>query len=69
MNEAARIEQSARGGQVLASKLLLERLNPEDAAALGLDPTRIAYRALADLEGVSEKAVRDAGALAVADIS
>ena len=69
MNEAARIEQSATGGQVLASKPLLERLAAADASALGLDPVRMGYRALADIDGVSEKAKRDAGAIAVTDIS
>jgi class 3 adenylate cyclase len=68
MNEAARIEQSASGGMVLASKPLLERLDTDDAAALDLDPTRLAYRAVGDIEGVGEKAIRDAGTLAVADI-
>jgi class 3 adenylate cyclase len=69
MNEAARIEQSTLGGQVLASKALLERLDRADAAALNLDPTTITYTALAELEGVSEKTARDAGTVAVADIS
>jgi len=69
MNEAARIEQSAKGGQVLASKTLLERLDEADASALGLDPTRIAYRALGELAGVGEKATRDAGAVAITDIA
>jgi class 3 adenylate cyclase len=69
VNEAARIEQSADPGQVLASKPLLERLNDEDAAALGIDPERVAYRTLSDLPGVDEKATRDAGALPVADVS
>jgi class 3 adenylate cyclase len=69
MNEAARIEQSAKGGQVLASKVLLERLSEEDASALDIDPARIAYRTLYEVEGVSEKASRDAGAIAVADLA
>ena len=69
MNEAARIEESIQGGQVLASKALLERLDRADAAALNLDPTTITYTALAELEGVSDKAARDAGTVAVADIS
>jgi len=68
MNEAARIEQAARGDQVLASKPLLERLGEDDASAISLDPTRVAYRALAEIEGVSEKAKRDAGSIAVADV-
>jgi class 3 adenylate cyclase len=69
MNEAARIEESAPGGQVLASKALLERLDRADAVALNLDPTTITYTALAELEGVSDKTARDAGTVAVADIS
>ena len=68
MNEAARIEQSAEGGQVLASKSLIERLAEHDASALGLDTTRVAYRVLGDLEGVSEKTKRDAGSIAVTDV-
>jgi class 3 adenylate cyclase len=69
MNEAARVEQSAQGGQVLASKPLIERIDEDDASALSLDPARVSYRALADIEGVSEKAKREAGSLAVADVS
>lgn len=68
MNEAARIEQCAAGGQVLASKGLVERLDEQDVAALGLDPSRVVYRAIADIEGVDEKARRDAGSVAVADL-
>jgi class 3 adenylate cyclase len=69
MNEAARIEQSASGGQLLASKPLLERLDEGDATALCVDPARIAYHALGDIKGVSAKAKRDAGSIAVADVS
>ena len=68
MNEAARIEQAAQGEQVLASKPLLERLADDDASGLDLDPQRVTYRALTDIEGVSEKAKRDAGSIAVADV-
>jgi class 3 adenylate cyclase len=68
VNEAARIEQSATGGRVLASKPLLERLSPGDAAELGLDPDRLAYELVADLQGASDKAARDAGSVAVADV-
>lgn len=69
VNEAARIEQSAKGGQVLVSKPLLERLNADDASGLDLDATRVAYKPVAELEGASDKAARDAGSIAVADIS
>ena len=41
VNEGARIEACATGGRVLASKALIERLDPEDAAALVLDPDHI----------------------------
>ena len=68
MNEAARIEESAEGGQALASKPLIELLAKDDASTLSLDPARVSYRTLADIEGVSEKAKRDAGSLAVAEV-
>lgn len=69
MNEAARIEQSAAGGQVLASKPLIERLGPDDAGALRLDPARVGYHTVADIDGVSAKAKRDAGSIAVTDLA
>jgi class 3 adenylate cyclase len=68
VNEAARIEACASGGRALASKELIERLEPEDAAALDLDPGRVTYTALADLDTATEKARRDAPAIAVCDV-
>ncbi len=68
VNEAARIEACATGGRALASKALLERLDREDAAALDLDPDRITYASLADLDTATEKARRDAPAIAVCEI-
>jgi class 3 adenylate cyclase len=68
VNECARIQQSARDGQILASKTLIERLSEADAAALGIDAGATSYRALAELPGVDSKAVRDAGALPVCEI-
>jgi class 3 adenylate cyclase len=65
VNECARMEQTAAGGALLASKALIERLDPDDAAAVGIDPSRMAYRALGDLDGADEKAIRDAGLIAV----
>ena len=65
VNEAARIEACASGGLALASKALMERLDPEDAAALKLDPNRITYRPLGELATATEKARRDAPATAV----
>ncbi len=69
VNEAARIQQSARDGAVLASKQVVERLDGEHAAALGLDPDRVSYRTVAELEGATDKAVRDAGGIAVTPIA
>ena len=69
VNEAARIQQSARDGAVLGSKQIVERLEPGDAAAVGLDPDRVAYRTVAELAGATEKAVRDAGGIAVTPIA
>jgi class 3 adenylate cyclase len=67
MNEAARIEQTATGGMILASKMLVERLEPEDAELLGLEPDRLVYRRLSSY-GASDKAARDAGDVAVIEI-
>ena len=64
-NEALRIQQTARGGSTLASKALLERLDADDAGALGIDPARMTYTTLAELPHASDKAIRDAGTIAV----
>ena len=68
MNEAARLESTARGGQILASKELVERLSDDDAGALGIDLDTVTYTPLSQLDGVGEKALRDAGALAAVAI-
>jgi class 3 adenylate cyclase len=68
VNECARIEQTVTGGRVFASKALIEQLSNEHAEELGVDPERLAYKTLAELEGASEKAVRDAGGLPVAEL-
>lgn len=68
VNEAARIEACAGGGLALASKALIERLSPEDARSLDLDPDRVTYTMLADLPGATEKARRDAPAIAVCEV-
>jgi class 3 adenylate cyclase len=68
VNEAARIEACATGGLALASKDLVERLEPDAAAALGLEPDRITYTPLGDLATATEKARRDAPAIAVCEI-
>ncbi len=68
VNEGARIEACAAGGRALASKELLERLDPEDAALLGLDPDHVTYTPLADLPTATEKARRDAPAISVCEV-
>jgi class 3 adenylate cyclase len=68
VNEAARIEACATGGRALASKSLVERLDEDDAAALGIEPGRIGYTILGELPTASEKARRDAPAIAVCEL-
>lgn len=68
VNEAARIEACATGGLALASKTLIERLDEHDAAALGIDPDRAHYDILGELVTASEKARRDAPAIAVCEL-
>jgi class 3 adenylate cyclase len=68
VNEASRIEACATGGRALASKSLIERLDADDADALGLEPGSVTYTTLADVPRAPDKARRDAPAIAVADI-
>ena len=68
MNEGARIEAAATGGAILASKDLVERLDATDAATTGIDPHSIAYTTISELDGASDKAIRDAGTIAVTPI-
>ena len=68
MNECARIEAAAKDGAILASKDLLERLEPNDAQVTNLDPDAITYTLLGELDGVGEKAIRDAGAIPLAAV-
>jgi class 3 adenylate cyclase len=67
MNEAARIENAAHGGIVLASKDAIERLSAQDARSLAVDPDALTYRTVAELT-TNEKAIRDAGSIAVAEL-
>jgi class 3 adenylate cyclase len=69
VNEAARIEACATGGRALASKALIERLDSTDCEALRLDPDRVTYTALADIATATDKARRDAPAIAVCDVA
>jgi class 3 adenylate cyclase len=66
VNEAARIEACASGGRALASKALVERLNRTDAQALEL--THVTYSPLGELPTATDKARRDAPAIAVCDV-
>ena len=68
VNEAARIEACAAGGRALASKPLVERLDPPEAEALGIDPDHLSYTALAELPSATEKARRDAPAISVCEL-
>ena len=65
VNEAARIQESARDGQVLASKSLLEHLSAEDATALDIDPDAVIYETIEELATASSKAKCDAGTVPV----
>lgn len=68
VNETARIEACATGGRALASKALVERLEPDDADFLDLDPDHVTYTPLAELATATEKARRDAPAIAVCEV-
>jgi class 3 adenylate cyclase len=65
VNEAARIEACATGGRALASKALIERLDAADADAVGIDLEQVSYTPLGELPSATEKARRDAPAIAV----
>jgi class 3 adenylate cyclase len=66
VNETARIQQTARDGALLASKHLLELLEPAAAASLGIAKDALLYAPLEQVPGAGPKAVRDAGHIPVA---
>jgi class 3 adenylate cyclase len=68
VNETARIEACATGGRTLASKDLVERLDDDDARALELTPDHVTYTPLGELGSATEKARRDAPAIAVCEV-
>jgi class 3 adenylate cyclase len=68
VNVAARIEQSATGGRLLASEALVSQLDAADGAALGADPARVDYTPIEDVEGVTAKARRDARGIVVCEL-
>ena len=65
VNECSRIQAAARDGQVLASKALLEHLDPEDARSLRVNPDMMLYRTVSEIPGAPEKSIKDAGGLPV----
>jgi class 3 adenylate cyclase len=69
VNEAARIQESARDGSILASKAVLERLEAGDARDLDLCTDRLRYDMLAELGSATDKARRDAGGVAVTRVT
>ena len=68
VNESSRIEACATGGLTLASKPLVERLDDQAAAELGIDRDRLTYTQLSDLATATEKARRDAPAIPVCEL-
>jgi class 3 adenylate cyclase len=68
VNACARIQESARDGQLLASKDLVERLDPEHATDLGIQPEALVYQELGELAGATGKAVRDAATVPVTSL-
>ncbi len=67
VNECARLQQSAHGGQLLASKALLERIKRTDEVAPG-PPDAYRFTPLREVPGATTKAIRDAGDLQVASV-
>jgi class 3 adenylate cyclase len=68
VNECARVQESSRGGAIVATKQLLEQLDPQDADALGIRPDTTVYTPLSEWPTATDKARRDAAALPVAQI-
>ncbi len=64
-----RVQQTARDGEILASKSLIEQLQPDDARQVGIDPDALPYQTIAEVGTAGEKAVRDAGGLPVARLA
>ena len=65
VNECARIQECAEPHQTLASKDLIEKLTPGDAAAAGVDPEKVRYRLATELSNGPDKARRALGAISV----
>jgi class 3 adenylate cyclase len=68
VNECARIQEAASDGEFLVSKHFLEHLPEEAATAAGVNMDAVVYKTVAEMQGVSTKAVRDAGSIPVTRI-
>jgi hypothetical protein len=53
---------------MLASKVLVERLAPDDSSLLEIEPDLLRYRMVEELPGATDKAVRDAGGIPVTNL-
>jgi class 3 adenylate cyclase len=69
VNECARIQECARGGSILASKQVMELLEPEDVGTAGLDLSELRYESLAGMSAATDKTRRDAATVAVTAIA
>ena len=69
VNECARIQETASGGVMLASKHFLEHLSERAVSEVALDLDTVVYTPIADVDGASEKAVRDAGSIPITRIN
>jgi class 3 adenylate cyclase len=69
VNECARIEEAARGGCLLASKQITEQLSAADAASVGVDLDALLYKPVGEMDGVSAKAIQDAGLIPVTKLA
>lgn len=65
VNECARLQETARDGAILASKSFMEILSDDMCRDLELDGDGIVYQPLGAHDTATEKALRDAGTIAV----
>lgn len=68
VNEAARIQEAARGGEVLLSRSLVNQLTLDDARQLGLGPSGDSYELIEDRGRTTPKVRRDVGKIPVIDV-
>ncbi|MFN2595293.1 MAG: adenylate/guanylate cyclase domain-containing protein [Actinomycetota bacterium] len=68
VNECARVQDTAKRGEVLATKAMIEQLTDEDAEGLDIQLDSLIYEPLRDRPHATEKAIRDAGGLPVTNL-